>query len=159
MYINNSISSKVALTKSSINYSSSTSFLKHSISKKFYRKDTLFENRRTNINIENNKILSVNLFDKLKNSSLFEKSEKILKKEKYLYGFLGFFTLMSILFQTFDTFIYNQKSMKYLEENHKIDIYLQKQEFYYQLMEKRLISKEENCFRSFNIRGFYKRLY
>ena len=41
--------------------------------------------------------------------------------------------------------------MKYLEENHKIDIYLQKQEFYYQLMEKRLISKEENCFRSFNL--------
>ena len=50
----------------------------------------------------------MNLFDKLKNSSLFEKSEKILKKEKYLYGVLGFFTLMSILFQTFDTFIYNQ---------------------------------------------------
>ena len=96
-------------------------------------------------------MLSINLFEQLKNSPLFEKSEKILKKEKYLYGILGFFTLMSILFQTFDTFIYNKKSIKYLEENHNIPIYLQNEEFYYQLMEKRSISKQENCFRIFNL--------
>jgi len=149
--INNPISSKVVLRRSSFNYSSSTSFLKHSNSKKLYKNETLFGNRKANLNYENNEILSMNLLNKLKNSSLFEKSEQILKKEKYLYGFLGFFTLMSILFQTFDTFIYNQKSMKYLEENHNIPIYLQNEKFYYQLMEKRFITKEENCFRSFNL--------
>ena len=149
--ISNHISSKVVLTKSSINYSSSASFPKQSNSKKLYKKESLFSNRRKNLNNENYKMLSINLFEKLKNSPLFEKSEKILKKEKYLYGILGFFTLMSILFQTFDTFIYNQKSLKYLEENHKIPIYLQNEEFYYKLMEKRTISKQENCFRVFNL--------
>ena len=151
LYISNSITSKIALRNNSFNYSYSISFIQNSINKKYYRKDTLFENRRKHVNDENNNTLSMNLVKKLKNSPLFEKSEKLLKKEKILYGVLSFFTLMSILFQTFDTFTYNKKSMKYLEENHKIEIYLQNEEFYYQLMEKRLISKEENCFRTFNL--------
>ena len=150
-FINNSISKKAVLIKTSLNYSGSTSFIKHSNSKNFYKKESLFSNRRKNLNNENYKMLSINLFEQLKNSPLFEKSEKILKKEKYLYGVLSFFTLMSILFQTFDTFIYNKKSIKYLEENHNIPIYLQNEEFYYQLMEKRSISKQENCFRTFNL--------
>ena len=149
-HFNNTISSNAILRKSSFNYSSSTSFLKNSSSKRLYKKESLFGNRRAKIHNENNKILSINLFEKLKNSPLFEKSEKILKKEKYLYGVLGFFTLMSILFQTLDTFVYNQKSIKYLEEKHKLPIYFQNEKFYYQLMEKRLISKEENCLRTFN---------
>ena len=150
-FINNSISKKAVLIKTSLNYSGSTSFIKHSNSKNFYKKESLFSNRRKNLNNENYKMLSINLFEQLKNSPLFEKSEKILKKEKYLYGVLSFFTLMSILFQTFDTFIYNKKSIQYLEENHNIPIYLQNEEFYYQLMEKRSISKQENCFRTFNL--------
>jgi len=150
LLINNSISSKAILRKRSFNYSCSTSFLMRSSSKRLYRKESLFGNKRINLHNDNDKILSIDLFERLKNSPLFEKSEKILKKEKYLYRVLAFFTLMSILFQTFDTFAYNQKSMKYLEENHKIPLYLQNEKFYYKLMEKRLISKEENCYRTFN---------
>ena len=151
IFINNPISSKAILRKSSFNYSSSTSFLKHSSSKRLYKKESFFGIRRINLNDENNKIISLNLFDKIKNSPLFEKSEKILNKEKYLYGVLGFFTLMSILFQTIDTILYNKKSIKYLEENNKIPLYLQNEKFYYLLMEKRLISKEENSLRIFNL--------
>ena len=150
-YINISSSAKAVLRNGTFNYSSSISFIKHSNNKKLYKKESLFGNRRTNLNDENNKILSINLFEKLKESPLFEKYEKILKKEKYIYGVLGFFTLMSILFQTCDTFIYNQKSIKYLEERHNIPIYLQNEEFYYKLMEKRPISKQENCLRAFNL--------
>ena len=67
------------------------------------------------MNGEDDKILQINLFEKLKNNPMFEKSEKIIKKEKILYGLLALCTLLNIFFQILEAIQYNKKSLIYLE--------------------------------------------
>ena len=163
----NSLSSKIVRNKS-FNLSSTGSSIIKFHNSKIVRKDSLFGNRRINFNDED-KILQFNLFEKLKNNPMFEKSEKIIKKEKILYGLLALCTLLNIIFQILEAIQYNKRSSSYLEKNttnetihrNKIkpnikpknmrpDLY-RKEILYYNLMQKREISGEENTLRIFNI--------
>ena len=60
------------------------------------------------------------LFEKLKESYLYEKSEATLFKIKICYGFLAIFSLLSILLEIIDVILFNQKSKKYLKKNYNI---------------------------------------
>ena len=100
----------------SINLSSTGISIIQFHSTKTIRKDSFFGNRRININGEDDKILQINLFEKLKNNPMFEKSEKIIKKEKILYSLLGLCTLLNIIFQIFEAILYNKRSIIYLEK-------------------------------------------
>jgi hypothetical protein len=112
----NSPSNKIKLRNKSINLSSTGISIIQFHSTKTIRKDSFFGNRRININGED-KILQINLFEKLKNNPMFEKSEKIIKKEKILYSLLALCTLLNIIFQILEALLYNKKSIIYLEKN------------------------------------------
>ena len=122
-----------------------------SIRKLYNNKRTFVKKKRVKINDNNDYNLQNNLFEKLKTSPMFEKTEKIISREKIIYGLMGFCTLMSIIFQIIDALLYNTKSLEYLEKiNKKELLYIHNIENY-KLMEKRKISKTENCMRVFNI--------
>ena len=93
---------------------------------------------------------SSNLFEKLKNSVLFEKSENLMFKLKICYGFLSIFSFVSILLEIIDVILYQKKSDEYLKErnidsNSLIDVNT------YYLIEERKISSQENTIRIFNL--------
>ena len=91
-----------------------------------------------------------NLFQKLKNTDMFEKSENRLIKLKICYAFLSVFSLVSILLEITDVILYNKNSDNYLKSlginsNNSTDIDL------YYLIEERPISRKENIIRIFNL--------
>ena len=132
LFSNNSISSRMILRNKSFNTSSIET-----------------NNKKLKINDGYEGILQIRLFEKLKKSPMFEKSEKLLYKEKLLFGFLGFSTLMSIIFQICDVILYNKNTYKYLINIYSYEkINLNNINDYIQ---ERTISREENCVRIFNI--------
>ena len=112
------------------------------------------KNRKTVLNkgkLDFNDKAETKLFDQIKNSDLFEKSEIILFKLKICYGLLALFSLISVLLNISDTMIYNNNSLEFLNKvnneqyiNYKDDI--QK----YKSINKRKISSKENNIRLFN---------
>ena len=141
------ISSRMILRNKSFNISSSETI------NKFYNNKKV----KTNINLNKKKLkindgyerLQISLFEKLKKSPMFEKSSKIIYKGKILFGFLGFSSLMSILFQLFDVILYNKNTYKYLISiNNNKTLDLNKISYY---IEERKISREENYMRIFNL--------
>ena len=113
----NSFSTKSILKNKSLNLSSSTSSNIKFHKNKSIKKEIILDNKRININNQNNNILSIDLINKLKISPLYYESEIILKKEKILYSLLVIFTLLSIILKIYDTFLYNKKSLEYLKNN------------------------------------------
>ena len=108
IFYKKSFSNKSLMRKKSFNLSSSgSSMIKFNNNKNSKIESFLSSHKRIiKIDFKNDKILSINLFEKLKESPMFEKSVKILKKQKFLYSLLAFFTVMSILFQSLDAFLY-----------------------------------------------------
>ena len=99
------------------------------------------------------KMLQLNLFEKLKNSPMFEKSVKILQKERFYYALLIIFSFLSIIFQIIDALLYNKKSTEFLEKNRNNNnntIYLNDYHNYH-ILQKRSITNQENTIRIFNI--------
>ena len=98
------------------------------------------------------KMLQLNLFEKLKNSPMFEKSVKILQKERFYYALLIIFSFLSIIFQIIDALLYNKKSTEFLEKNRNNNntTYLNNDHNYH-ILEKRTITNQENTIRIFNI--------
>ena len=93
---------------------------------------------------------SSNLFEKLKNSVMFEKSENLMFRIKVCYAFLSVFSFVSILLEIIDVILYQKKSDEYLKQNNidtnnEIDIQT------YYLIEKRKITNRENTIRIFNM--------
>ena len=157
-----SMTNKIILRNKSFNLSCTGSSIVQFHSTKTIRKDSFFGNRRINMNGEDDKILQINLFEKLKNNPMFEKSEKIIKKEKILYGLLALCTLLNIFFQILEAIQYNKKSLIYLENyasnntvpnkpKKKRPKFYEKEILYYNIIQKREISSEENTLRIFNI--------
>ena len=163
----NSLSNKIILRNKSFNLSSTGSSIIKFHSNISIKKDSFFGNRRININNEDDKILQINLFEKLKNNPMFEKTEKFIKKEKILYGLLALCTLLNIIFQILEAIQYNKRSIIYLENNSANKAVLKKgniqrpknirpdffakEILYYKIIQKRKISSEENTLRIFNI--------
>ena len=116
------------------------------------KNDTIIRRQKIIQFNDHDKSLKINLFEKLKDTPMFEKTEKTIHKVRIYNGILIFFSIMSILFQIIDSVLYNSKSMEFLEEenNNKSLIYLNDYNYFY-ILEKRKISIQENYIRVFNI--------
>jgi hypothetical protein len=113
-------------------------------------KHTTLAKGKFNLKEERN-MNSTILFEKLKESYLFEKSEALLLKIKICYGFLALFSFLSILLEIIDVIIFNKKSEEYLDINYNITIINYTNIDIYHLIENRTISERENSIRTFNL--------
>ena len=93
---------------------------------------------------------SSNLFEKLKNSVMFEKSENLMFRIKVCYAFLSVFSFVSILLEIIDVILYQKRSDEFLKQNN-IDTNNETDIQTYYLIEKRKITKRENTIRIFNM--------
>ena len=93
---------------------------------------------------------SSNLFEKLKNSVMFEKSENLMFRIKVCYAFLSVFSFVSILLEVIDVILYQKRSDEFLKQNN-IDTNNETDIQTYYLIEKRKITKRENTIRIFNM--------
>ena len=135
----------------SFNLSNSTSSNFQIFSNQQVKNDTFLSKKKMQINDDIDFILQSNVFEKLKNSPMFLKSEKTIYKEKIIYGLMSFCILMSVLFQIIDTLLYNKKSIEYLEKINKKNILKMINISNYKKMDKRKISGVENTMRILNI--------
>jgi hypothetical protein len=111
--------------------------------------------KRDKLNLKEKKDMHFShLFEKLKDSYLFEKSEAVLLKIKICYGFLAVFSFVSILLEIIDVVIFNKKSKEFMDNNY--NIYFNITDINgtnihnFHLIEKREISSQENTIRIFN---------
>ena len=146
----NSVVEQNFVKKKNVNLANSESFLdmKYFADKKY--KHSILQKGKLNLQDHKN-LHSFSLFKRLKESYLYEKSEATLFKIKICYGFLGIFSLLSILLEIADVFLFNRKSKEYLKENY--NIYL-KEDFNienYYFIQNRKISNQENTIRIFNL--------
>ena len=137
-------------SKNNVNISRSESFVdnKYFSSKKL--KYTTLSPTKTNFKGQKN-MQSSNLFEKLKNSVMFEKSENLMFRLKICYTFLSIFSLASIILEITDVILYHKKSDEYLKNKYNIissnisDVHISR------LIEEREISSKENSIRIFNL--------
>ena len=137
-------------TKQNVNMSRSESFLdnKYFSSKKL--KLALLTPNNANFKGQKN-MQSSNIFEKLKNSVMFEKTENLIFRLKICYAFLSLFSLMSIILEITDVILYNKKSDEYLKEKYNIQTSDTTEIQIYKLIEERPISAKENIIRIFNL--------
>ena len=137
-------------SKNNVNISRTESFLdnKYFSSKKL--KYTTLSPNKANFKGQKN-MHSSNLFEKLKNSVMFEKSEKLMFNLKICYAFLSVFSLASILLEITDVILYHKRSDEYLKEKYNIDSSNTTDIQKYHLIEERTISSQENSIRIFNL--------
>ena len=135
----------------SINLSNSDSFLdmKYFGNKKL--KHTMLRTGKLNFHDHKSNMNSTNLFEKLKESYLYERSEALLFKIKICYGFLAFFSFLSILLEIIDVIIFNKKSSQYLLENFHINTFNDTNIDNYYFIQNRKITSQENTIRVFNL--------
>ena len=113
-------------------------------------KNTVLGKRK--INLKNQRSMNFsNLFEKLKESYLFEKSEIVLHRIKICYGFLGVFSFLSILLEIIDVIIFNKESEDFLNINYNISLVNDTNIHNYYFIEERKITKRENAIRIFNL--------
>ncbi len=114
------------------------------------KKNTVLNKNKFNLKNQRNMNFS-NLFEKLRDSYLFEKSEIVLFKIKICYGFLAVFSFLSILMELIDVIIFNKESENFVKENYNITLVNDTNINNYYFIEKRKLSKRENNIRLFNI--------
>ena len=132
------------------NLANSQSFLdrKYFSDKKFKR--TILQKIKLNMNAHRN-MHSSSLFERLKESYLYEKSEATLFKIKICYGFIAIFSLLSIFLEIADVIIFNRKSEEFLKENYNINLKEDININNYYFIQNRKISNQENTIRIFNL--------
>ena len=137
-------------TRQNVNISRSESFLdnKYFSSKKL--KYTTLTPNKANFKGQKN-MQSSNIFEKLKNSVMFEKTEKLMFRLKICYAFLSVFSLASIILEITDVILYNKKSDEYLKQKYNIESSDTTETRIYKLIEERPISTKENTIRIFNL--------
>ena len=135
----------------SINISNSDSFLdmKYFGSKRL--KHTMLRTGKLNFHDHKSNMNSTNLFEKLKDSYLYERSEALLFKIKICYGFLAVFSFISILLEIIDVIIFNSKSSEYLLKNFHINVINDTNIDNYYFIQNRKITGKENAIRVFNL--------
>ena len=91
------------------------------------------------------------IFDQIKNTDLYEKSEFLLLKIKICYGTLAICSFLCIILNFSDVIIYNNKSLEYLKNgNNNTFIFDKKNVEHYYYINNRKISSKENSIRIFN---------
>ena len=163
--LNNSNNKKAALTslynnKNSIVGKLSTKNRNTLLSNSEYLDKKYFHNKKFKnttlqkgkLNLKNQRHFNFkNMFEKLKDSYLFEKSEILLFKIKVCYGFLAVFSFISIILTITDVIIFNKETIKFLNKNYNISIINNTNIEHYYFVEKRKITKRENSLRAFNL--------
>ena len=101
--------------------------------------------------LEFNEKTETKIFEQIKNSDYYEKSEILLFKLKICYGILAIFSLISIILNFTDVIIYNNKSLNYLyiKNNNTYNFFENNIESYYCINDRKITSKENNI-RIFN---------
>ena len=146
----NSITDKSLLRNRSENFSNSEFLDMKYFSHKKVR-NTVLHKGKLNLKDQRNTHSSNLLFERLKDSYLFEKSEAVLFKIKICYGFLAVFSFISILLQTIDVILFNKYSEEFLEKNYNISVLNETNIDNYHFIENRKISNRENTIRIFNL--------
>ena len=147
--ISNNQKSMDISSRNNINLSRTDSYLDN---KYFSNKKLKYTALTTNkLNFKGMKNMhSSNLFEKLKNSVMFEKSENLMFRIKVCYAFLSVFSFVSILLEIIDVILYQKKSDEFLRQNN-IDSNNEADIQTYYLIEKRKITNRENTIRIFNM--------
>ena len=112
---------------------------------------TVLNKGKLNLKDQKNIHSSNLLFEKLRESYLFEKSEAVLFKIKICYGFLAVFSFISIVLEIIDAIIFNKNSEEFLENNYNISLLNETNVVNYYFIENRKISNRENTIRTFNL--------
>ena len=147
-YSKNSIIGNTLVKNKSVNLSNSD----YLDMKYFHKKNRHTVLVRGKLNVKDERRMnSTILFEKLKESYLFEKSEALLFKIKICYGFLAVFSFLSILLGIIDAFIFYKKTEEFLHLNYNITLYNVTNTDSYHYIEKRKITKRENTIRIFNL--------
>ena len=92
----------------------------------------------------------MSVYDQIKNSESYEKSEKILFKLKICFAILAVFSLVSIILNCADSLIYNNKSIEYIINENNNTFFDKNNIDNYYVIKKRTISPKENTIRIFN---------
>ena len=147
--ISNNQKSMDISSRNNINISRTESFLDNKyFSNKKLKYTALTPNKLNFKGMKN--MHSSNLFEKLKNSVMFEKSENLMFRIKVCYAFLSVFSFVSILLEIIDVILYQKRSDEFLKQNN-IDTNNETDIQTYYLIEKRKITKRENTIRIFNM--------
>ena len=147
--ISNNQKSMDISSRNNINISRTESFLDNKyFSNKKLKYTALTPNKLNFKGMKN--MHSSNLFEKLKNSVMFEKSENLMFRIKVCYAFLSVFSFASILLEIIDVILYQKRSDEFLKQNN-IDTNNEADIQTYYLIEKRKITKRENTIRIFNM--------
>ena len=147
--ISNNQKSMDISSRNNINISRTESFLDNKyFSNKKLKYTALTPNKLNFKGMKN--MHSSNLFEKLKNSVMFEKSENLMFRIKVCYAFLSVFSFVSILLEIIDVILYQKRSDEFLKQNN-IDTNNEADIQTYYLIEKRKITKRENTIRIFNM--------
>ena len=111
------------------------------------KKRTILTKGRLNFNEKT----TTSVYDQIKNSELYEKSESLLFKLKICFAILATFSLISIILNCADSIIYNNKSIEYIKNQNNNNNFFDKNniENYY-CINKRKISHKENAIRISN---------
>ena len=146
----NSVTEQAIKKNNSVYLANSESLLdlKYFSGKKFRR--TVLHKGKLNMHDHKN-MHSSSLFERLKESYLYEKSESIIFKIKICYGFLAIFSLISIFLEISDVILFNKKSEEFLKENYNLYIKGDINIDSYYFIQNRKISKQENTIRIFNL--------
>ena len=103
------------------------------------------------VTLDFNNKTQISIFDQIKNSDLYEKTEHLLARIKIFYGILAIFSLLCIILNCADTILYNNKSLEYLTKNNNNSFVFNKTTVEsYHYINKRKISSRENSIRIFN---------
>ena len=146
---NNSIVGQSVAKNKSVNLTNSELLNMKYFSDKIMKKTVL---KKGKLNLKEERGMSATaLFERLRDSYLFEESEALLFKIKICYGFLGVFSFLSILLEIIDVIIFNKKSVEFLNTNFNIVVSDKTNIEYYYFIEKRKITKRENTIRTFNL--------
>jgi len=146
----NSIVEQNYVKNKNVNLRNSDSFLDMKYFSNKKSKHTILRKGKFNFHDHKN-VHSSSLFEKLKESYLFEKSEATLFKIKICYAFLALFSLLSIILEIIDVILYNRRAREYLRENYNIFIQKETNIKNYYFIQNRKITNRENTVRIFNL--------
>ena len=146
----NSILGQSVLKNNSINLANSETFLDMKYFNNKNNKKVKLRKGKLNFSEHRNNMQASNLFEKLKESYLYEKSEALLLKIKICYAFLAFFSFLSIFLEIIDVIIFNKKSKEFLDEKYHFNTQNDTIVDHYYFLQERNITKKENTIRVFN---------
>ena len=114
---------------------------------KVNKKQTVLHKEKLNFN---EKTATTSIYDQIKKSESYEKSENLIFQLKICFGVLAVFSLISIILSLTDSIIYNNKSFEYIHNENNNTRFNKKDIEYYYCINKRKISYRENSIRITN---------